>query len=459
MAESPPPEPATLPRHGSTSSLSTNYRRNPLRSLFSRVPSSLPLSPSTSATPSTGHTPPYPPPADPFAPTRPITKVIIPTPDPNNYKKLPYEFAAKRAVVCETLETDTHAGFSFGHSGPLSLRTFVLLPRALLRYSAKPAPNATPEIVVHLTSEAVAYASDDIPGRQYVLKVAERTRRTTTDDSPISPTAAAPPHSASISLHLFHDDRPKTALLVFSSSADLMRWLGIVRDRIRGDPAAARKPRTDSTVFYGALDPVTSPLGGDHSTESLVRAMSTTTLSSVAGSSKPADPRSFFTSAVQASSSTASLSSSSSSSSTAPINSLPDDKPKRAPPARRESMTMPSSSAARLQLSIQRAKIDAHRSRSASDATTAAPALTLTPTSTTTSTTAPSTVPPQTVSPSFSFESRNEPSPSQSPSSLAPAAGPASRNSSVDKGRKKKVVMRSPAGPPPSGPLPPVPPG
>ncbi|KAK9381315.1 uncharacterized protein V2V93DRAFT_368903 [Kockiozyma suomiensis] len=425
VSESPPSGSAGLSRHGSTSSVSTNTRRNPLRSFFARGSSSLSLSSSAG-----GDHPAYTT-VDPFAPTRPTTRIVLPFPDPNNFKKLPFELAAKRAVCIEVLETDSHAGFSFGHSGPLSQRTFVLLRRALLRYPVKSSPHSLPEGVILLSPGAVAYASDDIEGRQYVLRVAERPRRTH-DDSPVSPTAAPPPHSSGIGLHFFHDDRPKSFLLVFETSTDFMRWLGLVRDQIRGN-GIEKHNREDSTVFFGSLDPVTSPLGGDIETESLVRAMSSTTLSSVGGL-KPADPRSFFTNAIHTSS-TPSLSSSSSSSS------AQDEKPKRAPPARRESMTISPSPGARLQVSIQRAKIDARRSRSASEAS------------------APEPEPNAITSPTFYIGS--EPSPQLPPQLPQQPPDPSSSHSSMtgstDRGRRTKIVVRSPVGPPPAGPLPPVP--
>ncbi|KAK9481079.1 hypothetical protein V1514DRAFT_324175 [Lipomyces japonicus] len=91
------------------------------------------------------------------------------------FKKLTFAEASMSAVAVDVLAYGSRNSiFQFGKHA-FDKRTFVLLRRAILRYGFKPGPQSVPEQVLLLSNEAVAYASDDVPGRQYVLRVSERT--------------------------------------------------------------------------------------------------------------------------------------------------------------------------------------------------------------------------------------------------------------------------------------------
>ncbi|KAK9449891.1 uncharacterized protein V1518DRAFT_414988 [Limtongia smithiae] len=250
-------------------------------------------------------------------------RALLPTPPSAiDYKRLSYASACKLAVMVDDIDTDAHGSIfaTLTKSGPaVAKRPFALLPRAVLRYPAHCTATSMPDHVVMLSPEAVAYASDDIPGYQYVLRISERVERSrfestasighdyaragsTDAPSPGSSTSTLPfqgtagsaasssatmlpqmalnaaaacgtssvpfkrasqffhtgstvslvggagtstismssntttnahHHHHHHHLALLRDDRPKTILLVFSTSSEFMRWMDLTRAQIR----------------------------------------------------------------------------------------------------------------------------------------------------------------------------------------------------------------------------------
>ncbi|KAK9475339.1 uncharacterized protein V1510DRAFT_427689 [Dipodascopsis tothii] len=138
-------------------------------------------------------------------------------------RRLPYATASARAVLAGPLSFNTHTLLSalrelrrLGGTGvSLDRKTFVLLPTALLRYGLPPADSAPPELALTLRPDSVAYASDELLGYQYVLRVSEHVdARDRDDDGPLG-------HA------------PRTVLLVYDNSAEFMQWMTAIRAQIK----------------------------------------------------------------------------------------------------------------------------------------------------------------------------------------------------------------------------------
>ncbi|KAK9463083.1 uncharacterized protein V1516DRAFT_219444 [Lipomyces oligophaga] len=295
----------------------------------------------------------------------------------SSLKKLPFCVASRHAILQETLECNAHDSiFSFGSSNQsfsassnnqyLAKRTFVLTSRAILRYPLRPSSTSVPDLVVKLGPDSVAYASDDIVGRQYVLRIAERVavskRYSTTssavpnsetdagsisdncirshassvdygsqqstsqsskrsslffyyssnsssrhssvptfNSSLIGPTVTSSSSSSLHNLHLFHDDKPKSALLVFTTAPEFVRWMDAVRGQIRyirqdfsvpvspsvSTPVTTTDMQADrSSVIFPSFDLKRGGIIGEP-IESLSRALSTTSMKSSSGNVTP----------------------------------------------------------------------------------------------------------------------------------------------------------------------------
>ncbi|KAK9324689.1 hypothetical protein V1517DRAFT_316593 [Lipomyces orientalis] len=213
------------------------------------------------------------------------------------YKNLPYSTAILQAVAVDTLAYNAHGAlFTIVSKSSLERRTFVLLSCAILRYALNPSSTALPERVLLLSSESVAYASDDIPGRQYVLRVSERPERHQVEErtlahvppdedilgpkkSPTSPLMAGSSARRSIFFHtnistptlwhshhhdsshrnghhihlchhhyhhhipLLRDEKTRTVLLVFDTAPEFMRWMTLARDQIKSQRVSVENKR------------------------------------------------------------------------------------------------------------------------------------------------------------------------------------------------------------------------
>ncbi|KAK9341943.1 hypothetical protein V1522DRAFT_417718 [Lipomyces starkeyi] len=203
------------------------------------------------------------------------------------YKKLPYSMAIRQSVAVDTLACNAHRSlFAILSKRALERRTFVLLPHAILRYALNASSTTVPEQVLLLSAESVAYASDDILGQQYVLRVSDRPEPHQVEEqrstqvapdeiilepmkSPTTPLMAATsissrrslffhvnisiptprhphPHdndSAHHNYHYYHHRRylipplrnakTMTILLVFDNVAEFMLWMSLVRSQIK----------------------------------------------------------------------------------------------------------------------------------------------------------------------------------------------------------------------------------
>ncbi|KAK9468348.1 hypothetical protein V1512DRAFT_259288 [Lipomyces arxii] len=297
-------------------------KKNSIRSLFGRN-----NSPSISASPSTStllldETP------DSSVPVSPMTQLdpfesLSEQPVSTYYKKLSYSSATLQAVAVDTLECNAHGSLftAFSKNSTLERRTFVLLPRAILRYPVNSTSQTSPEQVLMLSAESVAYASDDIPDHEYVLRVSEHPEPHQLDDS-ISPVTSHEDsgaasttssrrssmffHHPNISSPSFHHhskdplsstrhshhlplrrdhDKAKTLLLVFGTANEFMRWMGLVRSQVK-------LRRESDEVRIGTDDPDDPLESSQFSTDShalsdrITRPLSSTTLSAMALSSK-----------------------------------------------------------------------------------------------------------------------------------------------------------------------------
>ncbi|KAK9342069.1 hypothetical protein V1522DRAFT_395597 [Lipomyces starkeyi] len=200
------------------------------------------------------------------------------------YKKLPYSMAIRQSVAVDTLACNAHRLlFAIVSKRALERRTFVLLPHAILRYALNASSTTVPEQVHLLSAESVAYASDDILGQQYVLRVSDRPephqveqQRSThlvpdeiilePKKSPTWPLTAATstssrrsrffhvnisirtsrhPHDNDSTHHnnhyyyhrrylipLLRNAKTMTILLVFDNVAEFMHWMSLVRSQI-----------------------------------------------------------------------------------------------------------------------------------------------------------------------------------------------------------------------------------
>ncbi|KAK9364765.1 hypothetical protein V1509DRAFT_475946 [Lipomyces kononenkoae] len=212
------------------------------------------------------------------------------------YKKLSYSMAMPQALALDNLACHAHGSlFAKLSKSSLDVRTFVVLPRAILRYPLHASSTAVPEEILVLSAESVAYASDDIIGQQFVLRVSERpgphqiedkmsVHLSQEDDIMLEPNKSPPKtgvshrsifsHAANSTptlhahrdsasqssqhhdhylLHhhhhllLHHDDhnhnhhhhisllseKARTMLLVFDSAPEFMRWLDLSRSQIK----------------------------------------------------------------------------------------------------------------------------------------------------------------------------------------------------------------------------------
>ncbi|KAK9310971.1 hypothetical protein V1524DRAFT_480378 [Lipomyces starkeyi] len=201
------------------------------------------------------------------------------------YKKLPYSMAIRQSVAVDTLACNGHRSlFAILSKRALERRTFVLLPHAILRYALNASATTIPEQVLLLSAESVAYASDDILGQQYVLRVSDRPEPHQVEEqrstqvapdeiilepkkSPTTPLMAATSTSSRRSLffhvnvsiptprhspdndsthHNYHyyyhrrylipllrNAKTMTILLVFDNVAEFMHWMSLVRSQIK----------------------------------------------------------------------------------------------------------------------------------------------------------------------------------------------------------------------------------
>lgn len=118
-----------------------------------------------------------------------------------------------------------------GSSSNWSRKIYVLIKSGrILEYSAKGSHERVPEKSLHLTRSSVAFASDAIPGRPWVLQVSERgngaeTGLTESSSSvlPKLPFKTSPPRKA-----------PGTLLLILDSAEEMESWMSAVRELIDG---------------------------------------------------------------------------------------------------------------------------------------------------------------------------------------------------------------------------------
>ncbi|KAK9330474.1 hypothetical protein V1520DRAFT_340606 [Lipomyces starkeyi] len=257
------------------------------------------------------------------------------------YKKFPYSMAMLHAVAVDSLACNTHGSlFAIVSKSYLDIKTFVLLPHAILRYALNTSSTAVPEQVLLLSAESVAYASDDIPGQQFVLRVSERPERhqleeqASVHDAPddvILETKKAPTtppttsarrsiffhtnnstptlrlahhhdwttHSNHYHQHHHHisllrDEKTRTMLLVFDTAAEFMRWMDLTRSQIKLQRESLMNKRYDpfesETLGLGKTDNLGSllpPFDGSHS---ISRSLSTTQISATVMTSSSLPP-------------------------------------------------------------------------------------------------------------------------------------------------------------------------
>lgn len=102
-------------------------------------------------------------------------------------------------------------------------KMFLLVPGMLLQYSGNGAVDRMPEKVLQLTATSVAFASDIIPGRPYVLQVSQSANA---DGSPIAEDKKG-------ILKLPWKSQPKhvavSFLLVFDTAKEMDTWMGCIR--------------------------------------------------------------------------------------------------------------------------------------------------------------------------------------------------------------------------------------
>ncbi|KAK9374086.1 uncharacterized protein V1513DRAFT_447216 [Lipomyces chichibuensis] len=257
------------------------------------------------------------------------------------YKKFPYSMAILHAVAVDSLPCNSHGSlFAIISKNSLDIRTFVLLPHAILRYALNASSTAVPEQVLLLSAESVAYASDDIPGQQFVLRVSERpephqlkeqtSARGASDDIILEPkkaptiprTAASTSSRRSIFLHtnvssptlrlthhhdstynsnhrhhyhhhhhhhripLLRDEKPRTMLLVFDTASEFMRWMDLARSQIKLQRESLVNKRYDpfdsEMLGFGKADHFGSPMPLFDDSGSICRSLSSNTISATA---------------------------------------------------------------------------------------------------------------------------------------------------------------------------------
>ncbi|KAK9386373.1 hypothetical protein V1515DRAFT_605330 [Lipomyces mesembrius] len=413
------------------------------------------------------------------------------------YKKFPYSMAMHHAVAVDSLACNTHRSLlTMVSKSSLDIRTFVLLPHAILRYARNASSTAVPEQVLLLSAESVAYASDDIPGQQFVLRVSERPpephqleEQTSALDVPdevilgpkksptTPPTAASTSPRRPIFFHrnvstptlrpsyhhdstnhsnhchyshhhipLLRDEKTRTMLLVFDTAAEFMRWMDLARSQIKLQLEFLVNKRYDPFESE-TTDNLGSLLPPFDASESISGSLSTYTISATAMTSSSLPPSkgpsviSIFSSGESlpcqrlsplsrarqnSSSSVQTLGSLASSKSSSSLSSLQESlnafsiRPQRPPAARRESMTF--SSLTRL-TSLRRAP-SSQRQRPQADSLSK----------------------PIDESAILDEDGGN---------GISFTASSVSTN--VRRKNRMKVIRRSPAGPPPSRPLPPIP--
>ncbi|KAK9351221.1 hypothetical protein V1523DRAFT_442081 [Lipomyces doorenjongii] len=267
------------------------------------------------------------------------------------YKKFPYSIAMHHAVAVDSLACNTHGPlFTIVSKISLDIRTFVLLPHAILRYARNASSTAVPEQVLLLSAESVAYASDDIPGQQFVLRVSERPperhqfeEQTSALDVPdevllrpkksptTPPTAASTSSRRPIFFHrnvstptlrlshynestnhsnhyhshrhrhhhhhhipLLRDEKTRTMLLVFDTAQEFMRWMDLARSQINLQRESLVNKRDNpfesETLEFGTTDNLGSLLPPFDASDSLSRSLSTNTISATAITSSSLPP-------------------------------------------------------------------------------------------------------------------------------------------------------------------------
>ncbi|KAK9364247.1 hypothetical protein V1504DRAFT_17764 [Lipomyces starkeyi] len=269
-----------------------------------------------------------------------LPQIDFPTADASHihsyYKKFPYSMAMLHAVAVDSLACNTHGSlFAIVSKSSLDIKTFVLLPHAILRYALNTSSTAVPEQVLLLSAESVAYASDDIPGQQFVLRVSERPERhqieeqTSAHDAPddvilgpkkapsTPPTATSTSSRRSIFFHtnnstptlrlahhhdwtnhsnhchhhhhhhhhipLLRDEKTRTMLLVFDTAAEFMRWMDLTRSQIKLQRESLMNKRYDpfesETLGLGKTDNLGSLLPPFDGSYSISRSLSTNQIS------------------------------------------------------------------------------------------------------------------------------------------------------------------------------------
>ncbi|KAF8457615.1 hypothetical protein BDZ91DRAFT_767226 [Kalaharituber pfeilii] len=107
-------------------------------------------------------------------------------------------------------------------------KMFLLVPSMILQYSGDGAADRTPEKILQLTSTSVAFASDAIPGRPYVLQVSQSANP---DGSPIMDDSKE--NRKGILLKLPWKSSSKhiasSFLLVFDTAKEMDSWMGCIR--------------------------------------------------------------------------------------------------------------------------------------------------------------------------------------------------------------------------------------
>ncbi|RPA88111.1 hypothetical protein BJ508DRAFT_2686 [Ascobolus immersus RN42] len=112
-------------------------------------------------------------------------------------------------------------------------KLFVLIPGSLLQFSADGAVDRLPEKVLQLTAHSVAFASDALPGRPYVLQVSQ-----VSDSGGILVPPAEKKHSIFSKLTSSSSSKPPSSmskyttsalLLVFEGAREMDQWMSSIR--------------------------------------------------------------------------------------------------------------------------------------------------------------------------------------------------------------------------------------
>ncbi|KAI5781263.1 hypothetical protein EDC01DRAFT_619885 [Geopyxis carbonaria] len=133
-------------------------------------------------------------------------------------------------------------------------KLFILCPGLILQYSGSGTEDRLPEKIMQLTSNSLAFASDVIPGRPWVLQI---TRNTVDEGTPLP--GKRNTFIAKVTFRGGSTTTPSVLLLVFECAEEMDTWMGLIRAEATRLAGAAE----DSVTVIEDTDKEEEPEGGE----------------------------------------------------------------------------------------------------------------------------------------------------------------------------------------------------